>query len=471
MWHEHYPITRLRPASYNPREISDKAIERLRASITTCGMLKPIIATSGGTIIAGHQRTKAMTALGMETCPAHILGKVSLQDEIRFNQLHNASDLELTDGEIRVPAGLALGWQTVGHKDIHTNRRDSKVAAMQNEICRLLNSHGAWGGSVADDTGRVIVSTLYADCCRILRLPLQVCIVPHALVATVCEFFGLKYGEFSYGHIERTTWAQSAAQMNRLEGTKQLKSTCYEKAVMPLLAKHPHWSILDFGSGKGAYAKRLQRQGRDCFDIEFYRLLRGSKQVDVAGVQRRIGLLCTRLRKRGRVDLVVCDSVLNSTDRQQAQTDVMRTINAFCKPGGTVVFSGRATEHDLRIKFSKLGNGKARHIFFTDEEGYTAMFRSGNWEYQRFHTKAQALALARKFVGDNPAYKRSSTSWQIVCRKTRELPVVDVEASLAREFDLLLPKGSYNRSGDMVAAWRKVLAIERGEERIAPPDS
>jgi ParB family transcriptional regulator, chromosome partitioning protein len=461
MWNESFPISRLIPADYNPRQISPAAIERLKASITTCGMLKPIIATSRGIIVAGHQRTKAMTALGMETCPAHILDNVGQQDEIRFNQLHNASDLELTDGEIRIPADLAPGWQTVAPKDVRIIQRDSKVAAMQNEVLRLLTKHGEWGGSVADDTGRVIVSTLYAHCCKLVRLPLHVCIIPRTQVATVRQYFGYEYGQFSYDHLPRTTWAQSLAQMWRLRGEQQFRSVCYETAVLPLLKKYPDWSVLDFGAGHGDYAKRLRAQGRDVFDIEFYRRKAGSMDIDVAGVNRRIDLLCDRLRKRGRFDLVVCDSVLNSTDRQQAQTDVLTTLNALCKPGGTVIFSGRCAEHDLKIKFSKLGNGKARHTFFTDGEGYTAMYRAGVWVYQRFHTKGQALELARRFIGDVPTYNRSSTSWQVQCTKRLFHYPAERDQSIGREFDLPLPKGSYGRDKDIVAALHAAIEIER----------
>ncbi|WP_405668932.1 ParB N-terminal domain-containing protein [Streptomyces sp. NBC_00055] len=94
-FHEAYPLKDLRPADYNPRHLSDEACARLQEPIGRHGVVKPVILNADGTLVAGHQRTKAMTALGMTHTPAVMLGtKVRLTDEIQFNLLHNRVETE-----------------------------------------------------------------------------------------------------------------------------------------------------------------------------------------------------------------------------------------------------------------------------------------------------------------------------------------------------------------------------------------
>ena len=52
-------ISKIKPAAYNPRKLSDKAFEDLKESISELGFILPIIINkSNNTIVAGHQRTK-----------------------------------------------------------------------------------------------------------------------------------------------------------------------------------------------------------------------------------------------------------------------------------------------------------------------------------------------------------------------------------------------------------------------------
>ena len=58
-----HPLKDLVPADYNPRYCSDEAIARLCKSIEEVGMVKPVI-VRGRTLVAGHQRTKALARMG-----------------------------------------------------------------------------------------------------------------------------------------------------------------------------------------------------------------------------------------------------------------------------------------------------------------------------------------------------------------------------------------------------------------------
>ncbi|EKU4728648.1 MULTISPECIES: ParB N-terminal domain-containing protein [Citrobacter] len=85
-------ITPLYGAKYNPRHIDDKELELLADSIKFLGLVKPLIAR-GDLLVAGHQRTKVLQRLGINTAAVYKLPReTTVYDEIRFNQLHNGTD-------------------------------------------------------------------------------------------------------------------------------------------------------------------------------------------------------------------------------------------------------------------------------------------------------------------------------------------------------------------------------------------
>lgn len=64
------PINDLQPASYNPRDITDRAFEGLKESIKKFGFVDPIIVNKRtGHLVGGHQRLKAAQALNLEKVP------------------------------------------------------------------------------------------------------------------------------------------------------------------------------------------------------------------------------------------------------------------------------------------------------------------------------------------------------------------------------------------------------------------
>src|SRR2546428_4915570 len=113
MFEPSYPLDQLVPANYNPRRIEDEAFLDLRESLRLLGLIKPVIVTTENLLVAGHQRTKAMKALGWTHCPAFVLPPVNQTDEIRFNQLHNASDLDAGDEQVFLPACADRGFRVV----------------------------------------------------------------------------------------------------------------------------------------------------------------------------------------------------------------------------------------------------------------------------------------------------------------------------------------------------------------------
>ena len=55
-----FDISKVRPAPYNPRKISDPAFEELKRSLVELGVTKPIILNKDYAIVAGHQRTQCL---------------------------------------------------------------------------------------------------------------------------------------------------------------------------------------------------------------------------------------------------------------------------------------------------------------------------------------------------------------------------------------------------------------------------
>jgi ParB-like chromosome segregation protein Spo0J/DNA modification methylase len=70
---EHLPITELKPATYNPRKITEQELSKLQKSIEEFGFVDPVIINKDRTIIGGHQRVVAAQRIGIVTIPCVIL--------------------------------------------------------------------------------------------------------------------------------------------------------------------------------------------------------------------------------------------------------------------------------------------------------------------------------------------------------------------------------------------------------------
>lgn len=454
MFDPDFPISDLRGADYNPRHITQDDMERLKQSVQTLGIVKPIITTKDGLIIAGHQRTKALRSINVKTAPVFMLDNISIQDEIRFNQLHNGTDLD-GDALVTIPAGKATG-QFEDVTEISGDLR-SPLAATRQAICRLIQKYGAWGAAVADESGNVIHAAQYALSCKVLGIPCRIYRVNDP--AKALPFLNAEYGVFSYEHLQRTTYAQTLAQLKRLRGgVRDNRSTLYEKLVIPDLKGGDR--VLDFGCGYGDYVKRLKKDGINILGLEFFRKGHKVHAIDPKAVHAMCHALFRNIQKYGLFDVVLCDSVLNSTDRIEAENDVMTCLNAFCKNGGYVYFSGRRRDFVEGAYRAREQKNFLRRMEFLDKNGFSAIFREGVWTYQKYHTAEEAQELGARFIGHNPEYTHahSSTSWQVKCQKTHTLPEGQIISALRREFDLPWPNGKrVGLANQAEEAWKNKL--------------
>lgn len=464
MFHHDYPVEQLRPAPYNPRRLDEAAFLALQRAIRTFGMLKPIIVAGNGTIIAGHQRTRALGAIGQTTAPAYVIEEINATDEIRFNQLHNGTDLDTGDEQVTLPPSTVLGYVDVDPRQV-TGELRSSGATLRHAMCSLLTLYGPWGGVVATQRGTCLSGAQYALACKLVNLPVRVCYVAEQDAMRVRAIFGKEYGTFSYDHLPKTTYAQTFAQMYRVrldkEGTPRgVRAPYYDRVYIPNFRAGER--ILDFGCGQGDYVRLLQGQGVRIWGVEFY--YRIGNHLNTRATHQMIDSLITTLHKHGRFDTVICEFVLNSTDSVAAERAVMGCLNALCKPGGRIYASGRSREA-VSIMRGTTGDTQETGVVFLDDEGYSGKLLKGHWFYQKYHTKAQCSALGQRYLGPNhrvwdpigmPACFLLSGSKEV------ELTPSDAEASIAFEFDLMWPHGrSVGRGAAVLAAWRAAIARER----------
>ena len=67
-----WSIDKPSPYGRNPRKISDKAVDKVAASIKEFGFRQPIVVDENGIIIAGHTRLLAAQRLGLKKVPVHV---------------------------------------------------------------------------------------------------------------------------------------------------------------------------------------------------------------------------------------------------------------------------------------------------------------------------------------------------------------------------------------------------------------
>ncbi|PJE77240.1 hypothetical protein COV05_00100 [Candidatus Uhrbacteria bacterium CG10_big_fil_rev_8_21_14_0_10_48_16] len=98
-------VVDLKPATYNPRKISDKQKEELIKSIQQFGLVDPIIVNNHpkrkGIVIGGHQRLAIAKLLVMETVPVVLLNLTEAKERelnLRLNKNTGDWDLDLLKG-------------------------------------------------------------------------------------------------------------------------------------------------------------------------------------------------------------------------------------------------------------------------------------------------------------------------------------------------------------------------------------
>lgn len=95
------PVSQLLPAEYNPRRMSASEKASIRRSLEAFGMVQPILVNQypgrENRIVAGHQRVKVATEMGMESVPCwfvHLPPEKETEANIRLNRAHASWDFD-----------------------------------------------------------------------------------------------------------------------------------------------------------------------------------------------------------------------------------------------------------------------------------------------------------------------------------------------------------------------------------------
>lgn len=423
-------ISDLEPAKYNPRLLDDYAFENLKRSIKVNGFIVPVIVNaSNNTIIAGHQRTKAAKAIGLESVPAYFIDNITIQDEMLFNQLHNGTDT--SKNAIAKTSTTKTGMQIINSSEIACISYDPHIV---NIMSKLAIKYGNVFHAVFND-GICIYGANYCKVAELLNIDINATVL-NGLKSP--ELLSIEYGKFYYDHLPKNTYVQCLAQLSRStekkEGKQQRRSVLYEEMVLSDYTQEK--SILDFGCGYGAYITTL---GANAYGIEFYNQV-SKKYVNAAKTKEQAAMIFSKIKSSGLFDIAVCDSVLNSVDSVKAEQSVMGTLNALLKLNGTLYISGRSIECTNRIdqRVSTVTDSK---IEFLDDNNFTAKFRQGQWYYQHFHRKTDIKPLLESngFKLQQLHYTRST--WRAMAIKTTELDSTTKTEAIKFEFGLPLPNG------------------------------
>jgi len=118
---EKIEINKLKPATYNPRQITTKQYNDLKKSIERFGLVDPIIVNKDNTVIGGHQRLKIIKSLGEKTIGCIVLDLNKEQERelnIRLNKNTGDFDFDILGNEFSIDELVDWGFK---HIDLGLN--------------------------------------------------------------------------------------------------------------------------------------------------------------------------------------------------------------------------------------------------------------------------------------------------------------------------------------------------------------
>lgn len=445
---DYLKISEIKPAGYNPRRITEDAFKELQGSLKTLGFILPIIVNRDNmTIVAGHQRTKACVEVGIESVPAFFISGVDIESEVMFNQLHNGIELE--------PEKLGH-FNSTQYLEGFVDKIDSTNFSIPEsnpeyvkEYCALITRFGdALCAIICGD--EVVFGNNYIRAAQLLGIPVHCSFISESKRELFDFYFKKKYGAFNYDHIEKADFVQGRAQMTN----KKFENSGIYRLAYPFISalNNKELNILDFGCGKGFSVKHMREVlgYKNMVGLEFFNHNRVGISVEKG--HEMIDRLIAHVKKHGLFDVVVCDSVLNSVNSQEAEDAVLTTLIKFCKPGGMIFFCGRVRADEDRLKSIKRSATLNHAVQFHDEHGLTAKMTQGQFFFQKYHRKEEVEAIIKKYDLDAFLFNFgfAGAMWNVGAYKRTELPEENYIAALDFEFNMKLPNGvRYGRNNDI----------------------
>ena len=113
---EKIQINKLKPATYNPRQISKKQYNDLKDSIVKFGVVDPIIINKDFTVIGGHQRLQVCKELKYKDIDCVVLDLTKEEERelnIRLNKSGGEFDLDMLANEFEIEELKDWGFKEI----------------------------------------------------------------------------------------------------------------------------------------------------------------------------------------------------------------------------------------------------------------------------------------------------------------------------------------------------------------------
>ena len=113
---EKIQINKLKPATYNPRQISKKQYNDLKDSIVKFGVVDPIIINKDFTVIGGHQRLQVCKELKYKDIDCVVLDLTKEEERelnIRLNKSGGSFDLDILANEFEIEELKDWGFKEI----------------------------------------------------------------------------------------------------------------------------------------------------------------------------------------------------------------------------------------------------------------------------------------------------------------------------------------------------------------------
>ncbi len=454
---ENVPIESITGSEYNPRAITQEALEKLQYSIRRFGMVKPLIVNASNNVItAGHQRKKAATAIGLTHLPCIRINSPNLQDEILFNLMHNS--IETSKTSVRLNTYTVNGYKYCPSEDIKIESEPKNVLICS-EITKLMSRYGEWGSAVTDADGNVILNAEYAYCAKKLGYGVLCYAIPNEDVPEFLECMGVEYGKYNFDNLGVKTYHQFLAQPKRLstDGRQSNTSILYEKYLIPNLNKTD--SAIDIGAGRMAYVKLLKSKGYNMHAYEPALMVKGANKLDMKGIIANILNAEKEVKANGLFDYCVLEAVINSVVDDDFEKAVLTTCNAVLKATGVLITCTRNIAYvEKAYDKTKLSAGAGDCLWYLDDKNYTLGVTNGIVFKQKFHTKESYVELLEKYFDDVKVLSCTAGYIYCACAYPKQLPTEVYETYLEKELNIEYPNGfKHNKhTGLMTALIEKV---------------